>query len=215
MAVPKVFVSMGTPYTADYLRFREELESFLRDQCRVDPRIIGKNEYPTGSPLAKIHEVMRRCDGVIIVAYERKHVARGAEKRGSDAEVKFADRTYTTPWNHIESAIAFSLSLPIHILCQEGLAEEGLIETKVDWYVQRIHIGPGAFAKPQTATAIRTWVDERVAPHARRPSFLRAFTGTSRLSEMTPLEIVTTLGVLGATFALGAAVAVLFPNLFP
>ena len=61
MAEPRVFVSMGSPYTAELLAFRDALETLLRDRCGVDPRIIGKNEYPTGSPLTKIIEVMREC----------------------------------------------------------------------------------------------------------------------------------------------------------
>ena len=214
MGLPKVFISMGTPYTPEYAAFRDALEAFLRDHCKVDPRIIGKNEYPSGSPLPKIREVMRKCDGVIIVAYERKHLAKGAEKRGSDAEVAISNRAYTTPWNHIESAMAFGLNLPIHIICQNGLAEEGLIETKVDWYVQRVDIRPEVLADPKVGSALRAWIDERVVKYSRRPRFLRALLGNAQFSEMTPAEIFAALGVLGGAFALGAAVAQFFPRLF-
>jgi hypothetical protein len=109
---------MGTPYTAAYKQFREELETFLRDSCGVDPRIIGKNEYPSGNPLEHIRSKMRQCAGVIIVAYERKYLETGMEKRGAEAEhkeQKLENRIYTTPWNHIESAIAYSLGLPLYI----------------------------------------------------------------------------------------------------
>jgi len=69
MANPRIFISMGTPYAPKYVTFRHDLERFIRDECRADPRIIGVNEYPTGNPLAKIREVMRSCSGVMIVAY--------------------------------------------------------------------------------------------------------------------------------------------------
>jgi hypothetical protein len=206
---------MGTPYTPEYARFRDELEAYLRDQCGVDPRIIGKNEYPTGSPLSKIREVMATCDGVIIVAYERKHVSKGSEKRGSEAETTLSNRSYTTPWNHIESAMAFSLSLPLHILCQTGLSEEGLIETKVDWYVQRLDIVSGAFNNLSVTQSLQSWIKERVLPHANRPSFFRAVQGQSRLSEMTPVEILGVLGVLAAAFGAGVWAAHVFPQIFP
>src|SRR5687767_13589533 len=109
MKRPRVFVSMGTPYTDDQMRFRTDLEALLRNQCHVDPRIIGVNEYPSGSPLDHIREVMSGCHGVLVVGYERKYLQQGSEKRGSPSEKPLLDQKLTTTWNHIESAIAFSL----------------------------------------------------------------------------------------------------------
>src|SRR5271165_7263999 len=108
----RVFISMGTPYTTEYMAFRDRLEQFLRDGCGVDPRIIGKNEYPSGSPLQKIKDVMTTCSGVVIVAYERKYVQIGAEKRKGESPTAIEEEIYTTPWNHIESAMAYSLGIP-------------------------------------------------------------------------------------------------------
>jgi hypothetical protein len=71
MATARLFISMGTPYTPQLSAFRAALETVLRERFGVDPRIMGKNEYPTGSPLPKIVEVMKSCDGVIVVANER------------------------------------------------------------------------------------------------------------------------------------------------
>lgn len=111
--IPRVFVSMGTPYTEGYARFRDCLEQLLRDRCRVDPRIIGKNEYPAGTPIQHINDTMRTCNGVIIVAYERKRVQTGIEKPGGADQRTLKNEKFTTPWNHIESAIAYSLGLPL------------------------------------------------------------------------------------------------------
>ena len=116
METPRIFISMGTPYTEQYSQFRDELELFLRDTCKVDPRIIGKNEYPSGSPLEKIREVMRGCHGVLVVAYERKFLEAGIEKRGGAAPQQLNGLTYTTAWNHIESAMVFSFGLPLYII---------------------------------------------------------------------------------------------------
>jgi hypothetical protein len=147
MAAPRVFVSMGTPYTEEFGKFRDELDSLLRNTCGVDPRIIGKNEYPAGNPLTHIYDVMRSCHGVIVVAYERKFLESGVEKRGGDAAQSISRRTYTTPWNDIESAMAYSLGIPLYVLCQKGLSEEGLIESKLDWFVQYVEISPAALRK--------------------------------------------------------------------
>ena len=215
MTTPRIFISMGTPYTEQYSQFRDELESFLRDTCKADPRIIGKNEYPSGSPLEKIRDVMRGCHGVLVVAYERKFLEAGIEKRGGVSPQQLQGLTYTTAWNHIESAMAFSFGLPLYIICQHGLAQEGLIETKLDWYVQPAEITRGSIFKPEVSGSIAAWVETRVVPRAGNPRALKAIEGNLKLSEMTPKEILAAIGVLTGSFATGASVAHFYPWIFP
>jgi hypothetical protein len=216
MGAPKIFVSMGTPYSEQYVQFREALETFLRDSCKADPRIIGKNEYPPGNPLESIRDVMKTCDGVVVVAYERKYLETGVEKRASNSPIKIAKQTYTTPWNHIESAIAYGLGIPLYIICETGVAQEGLIETKLDWQVQTTAINKDTFSRPEIAQTIRSWVDQRVFPRSKRRARLwRAFTGNLQISEMTFVELWAPISVVTAAFALGVAASHLLPRLFP
>jgi hypothetical protein len=214
MSDRRIFVSMGTPYSDYYLRFREALESFLRVQCESDPRIMGVNEYPTGNPLPKLCEVMRSCHGVIVVAYERTYVDAGETKRNSKDATKLISRTYTTPWNHIESAVAYSLGLPLYIICENGLTEEGLIEDKIDWYVQHIELTPEALQQPAVVQSLRSWVQERVVPSARRPRTWKALEGALKLKEMTPREIWGAAAVLFSVFLAGAFAGRMLPALF-
>jgi hypothetical protein len=214
MAAPRVFVSMGTPYTEEFGKFRDELDSLLRNTCGVDPRIIGKNEYPAGNPLTHIYDVMRSCHGVIVVAYERKFLESGVEKRGGDAAQSISRRTYTTPWNDIESAMAYSLGIPLYVLCQKGLSEEGLIESKLDWFVQYVEISPAALRKPEVVESIRAWVNTRVLPNSKKPRSLMTLQGQMKFSEMTPREMWNFLGMLAAAFLLGAGAATIFPRFF-
>jgi hypothetical protein len=206
MAEPRVFISMGTPYNETFEAFRDALEKFLR-RCRADPRIIGVNEYPTGNPLAKIRDVMKSCHGVIVVAYERKYLQAGVEKRSAAAPKPLSDQAYTTPWNHIESAMAYSLGLPIYIICQRGLTEDGLIETRADWYVQHMDLTPEALDKTAVSESLRTWLAESVAPVARKPRAWKSIEGALKLSEMTAKEIWGALALVGSIFAAGAAFA--------
>jgi hypothetical protein len=214
MATPRIFISMGTPYNDQYLQFRDALEDFLRNGCKANPRIIDKNEYPSGNPLDKIRDVMRTCHGVLVVAYERTYLETGFEKRGSDRATPISQRKYTTPWNHIESAMAYSLGLPIYIICQEGIVPDGLIETKVDWYVLHTEISKNSFANTQTVESIRAWVDSRVVPRTKSPRLFRAIEGQLKLSEMTPKEIVTAMTVITGAFLAGVSAAAYLPKLF-
>ncbi|MCR5869796.1 MULTISPECIES: hypothetical protein [unclassified Sphingomonas] len=214
MAEARIFISMGTPYTDEQRRFRDDLETFLRDTCGVNPRIIGKNEYPDGNPLTKIKSVMSQCHGVIVVAYERKFLETGKERRVGPTPSDLTQRAYTTPWNHIESAMAYTLGIPLYILCENGLTEEGLIESKLDWYVQRIAVRSDELARPDVRQSLQGWVANRVAPLSRRPRILRTIEGNVKLSDMTPKEMLGALAIIVAAFTTGATVATLVPQLF-
>jgi hypothetical protein len=208
--VPRIFVSMGTPYTDGYVRFRDALERLLRDECRVDPRIIGKNEYPSGTPIRHINDTMRTCDGVIIVAYERKRIQLGIDK--PDAGIERGERTlknekFTTPWNHIESAIAYSLGLPIYIIAQRGLTEEGLIEAKADWYVLTIDFTDENLRRPEVFQSLASWVSTRVATTSRRRRLPLENFMKLRLTELTIEEWMILGGGIATSFSAGFAAA--------
>ena len=215
MRQPKIFVSMGTPYSQQYIEFRDELEAILRDTLGADPRILGKNEYPTGSPLLKIKEVMSDCDGVLVVAYERKFVEVGAEKRSAANEVLINEHAYTTPWNHIESAMAFSLGIPLYIICEKGLKEEGLIESKLDWYVQYLDFSKENLRSNDVLHSLQSWVSD--VCKRRRKTSTESLLGRVRVSEMTPVEIFSVVGVLVTVFMSGLAFGQWFSatNLLP
>lgn len=201
---------MGTPYTEAYSAFREELERVLRDRCGVDPRILGRNEYPAGSPVQKIYDVMRSCSGVIIVAYERKRIVSGVEKRGGKDERPITNEVYTTPWNHVESAIAYALKLPIYIIAEQGLTEEGLIESKIDWYVQKIAFDPGELHRIEVYESLRAFVNDRVLPHSkRRRPILQNFIKL-KFSELTVEDYMVLFGFVATAFGAGVAFAKLF-----
>ena len=99
-----VFVSMGRPFTADQTAFRDDLINFL-SQNGMTPRAINVTDYPTGSPLKGIFDVMRQCSGAIIVAFERSFYPQGVDRRHSNTPSTLADTRYTTPWSQIEATM--------------------------------------------------------------------------------------------------------------
>jgi hypothetical protein len=151
---------------------------------------------------------------VIIVAYERKFVTAGFERRGGVTERLISEEKYTTPWNHVESAMAFALRLPLYVICENGITEEGLIESKVDWFVNRIDFSSSILFSPSVTDSIRSWVTERVIPYSRRPKSLLSFAAKLRLSEMTGEEWTAIIAMLGTAFGLGAGLARWLPKMF-
>ena len=203
MAKPKVFISMGTPHDERHVRFRDELEDFLLNKCEVDPRIIDKNEFPPGNPLPKIREVMSQCNGLIAVAYERNFIENGLSRRGTLSEKILSKQSFTTVWNHIEIAMAYSMNIPIYVICEDGLTEDGLIETKVDWRVQYAQIQVGEFQRYAIGEAVKEWVSNRVKKSKRGANYIKALNGGMLASDYTPKEILGAIGTLIIVFAVG------------
>jgi len=214
VAKPQIFISMGTPYSAQYRDFRNELERIIRENCNAEPKIIGKNEYPTGSPLLKIMEVMSDCDGIVVVAYERKFITSGFEKRNSPNRTEITNSSYTTAWNHIESAIAFTMGIPIYIICERGLTEEGLIETKIDWYVQYIDFNIHDLRSLDVVKSIQEWVDSTRNRKNKKTSLLKIIAGDVAISQLTPNEIIKSLGIIIASFTAGGVFTSCMSSIF-
>lgn len=126
-------------------------------QNELEPRVINKTDYPTGNPHTDISRVMKECSGTIVVAYERTYYSSGLEKRSSEEEKKVAEIKYTTPWNQIEAAMAYALGMPILVLLEADLKEEGLLEGKYDWYVERIGINESSLIKKSVRLRIEAW----------------------------------------------------------
>lgn len=132
-----IFISMGRPTTDEHTKFRDALVEFVK-QCGLEPRVINVTDYPTGNPLKGIAEVLRQSSGAIVVAAERTYFENGTERRASTNPVRLQETRFTTPWSQIETAMAYTLGLPILIVSEPGLREEGLLEEKYDWYVERV-----------------------------------------------------------------------------
>jgi hypothetical protein len=97
--------------------------------------------------------------------------------------------------------------LPLYIIAQKGLTEEGLIEAKVDWYVQKIDFTEESLRRPEVFESISSWIRERVAPKARRrrdplENFLKL-----RLKELTIEEWIILSGGIAASFGAGVGAA--------
>ena len=157
-----VFISVGRSSKPEHDRFISEIEQFLRNNG-VNPRIIGRTDFASIQPLKFIEQVMNECSGTIVIAFERIHIDRGIEQRGSNVEKQLSNITIPTVWNQIEPAMAYVLGHPLLVIVENGIRSEGLLETGYDWYVQWIDINPSTLQKREFVGVFADWkkrVDE-------------------------------------------------------
>lgn len=129
-----VFLSVGRTSTADQDRFVLAIDKLLRESGMTACRA----QWSSVQPLKKIEEVMAKCYGTVIIAFERNYSESSIERRGSGDEVRHSPFVLPTVWNQIEAALAYSRGHPLLVICDKNMHIEGLLEQRYDWWVQSI-----------------------------------------------------------------------------
>ena len=130
----KIFLSVSNGYRKDQLDFENSLCKFLENlghTCVTVMCLCNKGE----SPVSQIISTMKNCDAVISLAFDRKHVYLQYEKELNLVQrLESHDVYYTSPWVHIECAIAKTLDKPLLVLVPEYVYKEGFLDFSQDWY---------------------------------------------------------------------------------
>lgn len=156
---PEVFMSVGRTWTPEQESFVNEIEGIL-DAHGLETFTIGRNTFTAAGPLERILEVMRTCHGLIAVAFGRTTVKEGIDHSALEGKgVSFDMRTYSTPWHHIEMSMAYTLKLPVLVILERGVFEEGLLEDKYGWYIYRAAIGAKTTASKELQGILVDWCD--------------------------------------------------------
>jgi hypothetical protein len=133
----RVFLSVASPFQDDQQNYIDKLKLYFKENGILLDSLTEWNDH---DPLVPVLDQMRNCSGCLVLALERYHVKEGVEKRGSHQEIKIENKSYTSPWLHIETALARSLNLPLIILKDSSLINEGLIHNdKQEWGIVRIN----------------------------------------------------------------------------
>jgi hypothetical protein len=93
----------------------------LLDELNVEPRTLGRSDYPSDLPLREVLAIARHCAGGLILGFEQFRATAGVWKRGvgpTRGERKLSAKelaSFPTPWNHLEAGVLFGLGLPLLI----------------------------------------------------------------------------------------------------
>lgn len=150
----KVLISVGSKGSPQQEAFVKEIRSFFAGQG-LQPVTAGVAFQKNQLPVITVQECLRECCGVAIIAFERIYIERGRERRGNPQEEEPIDKTKcTTVWNHMEFAMVVVLGLPLLVIAEEGLKEEGAVEDK-GIYVQRVQLDLGVVRTPSSLESSR------------------------------------------------------------
>lgn len=123
MKIP-VFVSCPTQLTAQQNRVRKALMDIV-EGLQLEPRALGRSDYPKDVPLKEVYAIARHCHGGILLGFEQFRATNGCWKPGTKEEKHLRPEehiAFPTPWNQLEGGILFGLKLPLLIFRQNGVS---------------------------------------------------------------------------------------------
>ncbi|MEH6542745.1 MAG: hypothetical protein V7721_02280 [Porticoccaceae bacterium] len=126
-----IFVSYPSPINETQVAFIEALLSYL-DNRGFSPRTLGVTDYDMDAPLKAMRRLMLESNGVITVALKKTLTMVPIDDEESvDKGILYEERWYTSPFCHVEPAMGFQLGLPILILREKGVVEDGVLDKGV------------------------------------------------------------------------------------
>lgn len=120
MRIP-VFVSCPTSLSERQEAARGLILAQL-DDLGLEPRAVGRSDYPTELPLREVLILIRHCAGGVILGFEQ-YRSHGGIERPETVRARKVDsvRPLPTPWNHIEAGLLLGASLPTLIFREDGI----------------------------------------------------------------------------------------------
>jgi hypothetical protein len=116
MRIP-VFVSSPTQLSPPQEKSRRVVLEIL-DDLQLEPRALGRSDYPKDVPLKEVLAIAKHCHGGVILGFEQLRARAGVWKPGTKEERRI-DRSrpvsLPSPWNQLEAGILFGLKLPLLI----------------------------------------------------------------------------------------------------
>jgi len=143
MKIP-VFVSGPTDLNPAQEAARSVLVKFL-EEFNLEPRALGRSDYPAELPLREVMVIARHCAGGLILGFEQFLATAGVWKRGvKDKAKKLSAKetvSFPTPWNHLEAGILYGLGLPLLIFREENISGGVFDNGVTDVFIHKM---PGA-----------------------------------------------------------------------
>lgn len=123
-----IYISHATPHTLQQQYFLQAVKDFFAQYDMVCGNIyVSDTDYL----MDVIKEKIKGCYGIVIVAYERKYIQSAVNKNGANIPGVVSEKlngvSETTPFIHIETAMAMAYDLPVILFKEKGLFSEGVL----------------------------------------------------------------------------------------
>jgi len=159
-----VFLSYPLPFRQVQEEFVAAVRRYLEGRG-FTPRTLGVTDWDMDAPLKAIRRMMMESNGLITIAFKRTFIERGSARPDPDIPrqetLKLDGYWMTTPWAHIEPAMAYQVGLPSLILRERYVFVDGLLDRGVmGLYMPEFDLDPpdpGYFNSAQWNNVLGKW----------------------------------------------------------
>lgn len=128
-----LFVSkLGTLDSTQRKQFDSAIAA-LKKLGDVEIEKIERDQYPSASQLTDVSTHLEKCDGCVIFAFGYLNVVKGfihEHVEGEDRK-EIDKQLYSSPWLHIEAALANGRQMPCLIIYDKNLCRDGMFEDSI------------------------------------------------------------------------------------
>jgi hypothetical protein len=101
------------------------------DRLGLEPRALGRSDYPTDFPLREVLVVAKHCSGGVILGFEQFLARSGTFKRDTTESRRLTKAVpFPSSWNHLEAGILFGRGLPL-LIFKEAEISGGIFDPGV------------------------------------------------------------------------------------
>lgn len=130
-----IFISRPNPYTKEQAYFLKQIINVL-NKADLHNITLEAADYNPYDSLSCMNEMIKRCYGMLIIAFGQYYINNGISKKGAIYDASFFDSResditntwITSPFCHIEGALGFHHQIPILIIEQEHIKIEGILK---------------------------------------------------------------------------------------
>jgi hypothetical protein len=155
-----VFLSSPSILSAAQEAIYDEVRIVL-DEERLQPRALGRSDFPQSDPITEVYYIIRACYGGVILGFSQITFQDGVMKGGTPAEQPTGPMSFPTPWNQIEAGMLVALRLPLLVFAERGVSGGIFDQGAFPGYLQRLT--PASHGQPDreaTRERVRNWASE-------------------------------------------------------
>jgi len=120
MKIP-IFLSCPTSLSEEQEAQRSLVCNML-DDFNLDPRSLGRSDYPSDLPLREVVVIARHCSGGVILGFNQFTSTSGILKPGTEKQKSVRTPTmFPTEWNNLEAGILYALRKPLLVFREPGV----------------------------------------------------------------------------------------------
>lgn len=136
---PRIFVSVPDDKHLDARR-RALKRAITRFIAKQNFKLVGFEQeqfgtkgraHPESWTVEKAQELIRKCDGVLVLALARTHARVLEPGNDTTGQQSGRDVILPTPYNHLEGALGLANRLPPLIVCEENMDKIGIFDSGI------------------------------------------------------------------------------------